>query len=191
MRDLESPEYYEDLSSECEERMMDQDSPHWRDDPEYFMADSIRAKRRQSISLAGRASGEARREMRGPQQETVMTKTIEVTQDALDKMIADAVAKATPKRATRKAKDRVKPTPEETAARMAANDAECLKVFTEAGYKDVQPRKNVLTYGKIKPDGKITGWLGQGRRVKAGEKSLQVGPFRLFHFDQTEAITAH
>lgn len=74
------------------------------------------------------------------------------------------------------------------AARMAANDAECVKVFTAAGYKDVQPRVNVLTYGKEKPDGTKTGWLAQGRRVKKGEKSLQVGPFRLFHLDQTEAI---
>lgn len=90
----------------------------------------------------------------------------------------------------KKAKGRAKPTAEETAARMATNDAECIRVFEKAGYKDVKPRVNVLTYGKVKPDGTVTGWLGQGRRVKAGEKSHAVGPFRLFHLDQTEPMPA-
>ena len=110
--------------------------------------------------------------------------------------VAEAVAKALAgmngtKRGVRKAKGkgREKPTPEVTAARKAANDAECIKVFTAAGYKDVQPRVNVMTYGGTKkPDGSITGWIGVGRRVKKGEKSHQVGPFRLFHLEQTEAI---
>ena len=73
---------------------------------------------------------------------------------------------------------------------MDANDAECIKVFTAAGYKDVQPRVNVLTYGKVKPDGKITGWLGVGRKVKAGETGHRVGPFVLFHIDQTDPLKA-
>lgn len=81
-------------------------------------------------------------------------------------------------------------TPELKAQRQAANDAECIKVFTAAGFNDVQPRVNVLTYGKVKKDGTITGWLGKGRKVKAGEKSLSVGPFRLFHVSQTEALEA-
>lgn len=88
----------------------------------------------------------------------------------------------------RKGKGREKSTPEVKAARQAANDAECIKVFTAAGFKDVQPRVNVLTYGKVKPDGTVTGWLSKGRKVRAGEKSLQVGPFRLFHIDQTDEI---
>lgn len=88
-------------------------------------------------------------------------------------------------------KGRVKPTPEITAARKAANDAECIKVFSAAGYTDVQPRVNVLTYGKEAKDGKLaTGWIAQGRRVVKGQKGHQVGPFNLFHVDQTEAITA-
>jgi len=85
-------------------------------------------------------------------------------------------------------KVKAKPTEAETEARKAANDAECIKVFTAAGYQDVQPRVNVLTYGKEKADGSKSGWLSKGRRVKKGEKSLQVGPFRLFHVDQTEEI---
>lgn len=74
--------------------------------------------------------------------------------------------------------------------RMAANDAECIKVFTAAGFKDVRPRVNVLTYGKVKEDGTKTGWLDQGRKVKKGEKSHRVGNFNLFHIDQTENIDA-
>lgn len=79
-------------------------------------------------------------------------------------------------------------TEEQKAARRALADAEVIKVFTAKGYKDVQPRVNVLTYGKLQPDGSLSGWLGQGRRVKAGEKAIRVGPFALFHVDQTEAM---
>jgi len=115
-----------------------------------------------------------------------------------DTAIAAAVAKALaglqqakkPRAKKAKGKGRVKPTLEETAAHMAANDAECIRVFTAAGFKDVKPRVNVLTYGKVKPDGTVTGWLGKGRTVKKGEKSHQVGPFRLFHEDQTEVTPA-
>jgi hypothetical protein len=77
---------------------------------------------------------------------------------------------------------------EERAAYAAKNDAECVKVFTKAGFKDVQPRVNVLTYGKVKPDGSKTGWIGKGRMVKKGEKSHRVGPFNLFHESQTELM---
>ena len=58
-----------------------------------------------------------------------------------------------------------------------ANDQECIRVFRAAGYKVVEPRFNVLTYKK---------WLEKGRRVKKGEKGFPVGPFKLFHEDQTE-----
>ena len=66
---------------------------------------------------------------------------------------------------------------EESEARRKANDEECIRVFKAAGYKVVEPRFNVLTYKK---------WLEKGRRVKKGEKGLSVGPFKLFHKDQTE-----
>lgn len=72
-----------------------------------------------------------------------------------------------------------KTTPEDRAARIAANDAECVKVFTEAGYKDVRPRVNVLTQRK---------WAAEGRTVRSGEKGLTVGPFTLFHYDQTDSL---
>jgi hypothetical protein len=66
----------------------------------------------------------------------------------------------------------------ESGARRKANDEECIRIFKAAGYKVVEPRFNVLTYKK---------WLEKGRRVKKGEKGFSVGPFKLFHEDQTEA----
>jgi hypothetical protein len=65
----------------------------------------------------------------------------------------------------------------ESEARRKANDEECIRVFKAADYKVVEPRFNVLTYKK---------WLEKGRRVKKGEKGFSVGPFKLFHEDQTE-----
>jgi outer membrane murein-binding lipoprotein Lpp len=65
----------------------------------------------------------------------------------------------------------------ESEARRKANDEECIRVFKAAGYKVVEPRFNVLTYKK---------WLEKGRRVKKGEKGFSVGPFKLFHENQTE-----
>ena len=65
----------------------------------------------------------------------------------------------------------------ESEARRKANDEECIRVFKAAGYRVVEPRFNVLTYKK---------WLEKGRRVKKGEKGFSVGPFNLFHEDQTE-----
>src|SRR5262249_42678949 len=65
----------------------------------------------------------------------------------------------------------------ESEVRRKANDEECIRVFKAAGYKVVEPRFNVLTYKK---------WLERGRQVKKGEKGFSVGPFKLFHEDQTE-----
>ena len=109
-----------------------------------------------------------------------MTKTADV---ALSPEVMKAIAALMKQPAKR-----AKPTAEETEARRATNDAECIKVFKAAGYDDVRPRENVLTYGKVKPDGTVTGWLAKGRKVKAGEKAHTVGPFRLFHELQTEII---
>lgn len=67
----------------------------------------------------------------------------------------------------------------EKAVFIAKNDAEAVKAFAERGIKDVKPRENVLTYNK---------WIEKGRIVKRGEKSVQIGPFRLFHESQTEPV---
>lgn len=80
--------------------------------------------------------------------------------------------------------------------RKAALDAATVVAFTKAGYKDIQPRVNVLTYGKAADGDKpATGWLAQGRKVKAGEKSVHVKApgmrgkgIPLFHVSQTEEI---
>jgi hypothetical protein len=95
------------------------------------------------------------------------------------------IGKASPRKSKGKAKSKGKgrtpSTPEEKAARMAANDAECIKVFKAAGYETVEPRFNVKTYGK---------WAEVGRLVRKGEKAHRVGPFNLFHEDQTDPIVA-
>ena len=68
----------------------------------------------------------------------------------------------------------------ERAVYQMNNDAECIKVFEKAGFKDVKPRVNVLTYNK---------WIEKGRKVKKGEKSHRVNGFSLFHEAQTEPLT--
>lgn len=83
-----------------------------------------------------------------------------------------------------------------TDERKAAFAAATVKAFEKAGFKDIQPKVNVLTYGKAAKDDKpATGWLGQGRKVKAGEKSIHVKApgmsgkgLPLFHISQTEEI---
>ena len=91
-------------------------------------------------------------------------------------------------RKSKKARGRETLTDAEKQAYAAQNDAACVAAFTKAGYKDVQPRVNVLTYGKVKDDGSKTGWLAKGRMVKKGSKAVRVGPFALFHIDQTSEI---
>ena len=105
--------------------------------------------------------------------------TTEITPDLMAALQAMLNVPKTVRRG--KLKKRAKPTEEETKARQAANDAECIKVFTAAGFTDIQPRVNVLTYDK---------WLATGRMVNKGEKSHQVGPFRLFHVSQTSVIAS-
>lgn len=86
---------------------------------------------------------------------------------------------------------RAKFTEAEKEAFKAQNDAECVKAFTKAGYRDVQPRVNVMTYGKRDASGKaVSGWLAQGRMVRKGEKAIKVGPFSLFHVTQTDPLVA-
>lgn len=81
--------------------------------------------------------------------------------------------------------------------RRAALDAATVKAFNKAGYQDVQPRVNVLVYGKVKDDGTVTGWLAKGRKVRKGEKSIHVKApgmkgrgIPLFHITQTDVVPA-
>jgi len=107
---------------------------------------------------------------------------------AVKAVLAQNGSKQTTQRKSKKSKGREKLTDAEKAIYAAKNDADCIAIFTKAGFKDVQPRVNVLTYGKVKEDGTKTGWLAQGRQVKKGSKAVRVGPFALFHIDSTELI---
>lgn len=115
-----------------------------------------------------------------------MTK-LSMTAEDLQKMIAESVAAAlaAQPRATKvnKAGSRGrKPlTDEQRAANRARIDAQTIANFKAAGYEDVQPRVNVMTYNK---------WVEAGRRVKKGAKAIKCGNFPLFHLDQTEPLTA-
>lgn len=113
-----------------------------------------------------------------------------MTEAQLATTIAQAVAaamgkkslnKANPKRKAKgkKAKGREKPTEADKVVYMAENDAKCVAAFVKAGVADVKPRVNVLTYNK---------WVEKGRMVRKGEKSVKVGPFALFHENQTDVI---
>lgn len=86
---------------------------------------------------------------------------------------------------------------ETTNERKAALDAATVVAFTKAGFKDVKPRVNVLTYGKpADGDKPATGWIAQGRKVRKGEKAIKVkapgmsGGIPLFHVSQTEPLEA-
>ena len=112
-----------------------------------------------------------------------------MTQAQLATAIATALASAMGKSAIKtkgrkgtKGRGRAKLTEAEKVAYRAKNDAETIEVFTKAGFTDVQPRVNVMTYDK---------WIEtKGRRVKKGEKSHKVGPFSLFHEEQTQPLSA-
>lgn len=92
-----------------------------------------------------------------------------------------APAKSKGKRKGKKQSVRGKLTDAEKAVFMAKNDSDAVAAFTAAGYKDVKPRENVLTYGK---------WAEKGRLVKRGQKAIRVNQFNLFHVDQTEPAPA-
>jgi hypothetical protein len=63
----------------------------------------------------------------------------------------------------------------------AKNELQTIRVFKKAGFKDIKPRINVLTFNR---------WLEQGRRPSEGSKSLKVNGLRLFHLSQTRPLTA-
>lgn len=84
--------------------------------------------------------------------------------------------------------------PKRTKAEMLANKDKAIRsAFTKRGIKDVvlmdraDPAKpfNVRPFGRqANDDGPATGWIGQGRIVKKGEKSVR----GLFHVSQTEPL---
>ncbi len=112
-----------------------------------------------------------------------MTDTVSVTKDDLAAMLAQAVAAALAAKPKRAAKGEKKPrtplTEEQKAERRTKVDEVTVANFKAKGYKDVQPRVNVMTYDK---------WIENGRRVRKGEKSVKCGSWPLFHLDQTDPL---
>lgn len=108
-----------------------------------------------------------------------MSETAQITPDQFAQLIALLEAKNKKKSAKGTKKGHTPLTDEQKAANRAKVDIQTLANFTAKGYKDVQPRVNVMTYNK---------WIEAGRRVKKGEKSTICGSFALFHVDQTEQI---
>lgn len=78
-----------------------------------------------------------------------------------------------------KTKRSFKPVGETKEERQAYVAQKTKEAFKKAGYGDVTPREDVLTYGKF---------LEKGLRVKAGQKAVKVGTLRLFHISQCEAV---
>jgi hypothetical protein len=116
---------------------------------------------------------------------TTEPETVTVSKEDVASIVAQAVAAALEaQKATKKAKGDKKPgrkplTDEQKRANRDKTDLATFNNFTAKGYKDVQPRINVMTYNK---------WIENGRRVKKGEKATVCGSFALFHREQTEAI---
>ena len=113
-----------------------------------------------------------------------MAEKVSLTADALQEMIQTAVAQAVAAAQPAKKAKGGKPGPkvkteEEKAAARAKTDKEAVAAFAKAGFKDIVPRVDVMTYNR---------WIENGRRVKKGEKSVKVGSFPLFHISQTDPL---
>ena len=103
--------------------------------------------------------------------ETPRAPTFDLNDPALQAIIAQAVAVAVA------AKEAEKPA---GRSKTEENIWKTKKAFAKAGYKNVEPNVNVLTFNK---------WMAAGRRVKEGERSTKVANLRLFHLDQTRPAT--
>ncbi|WP_316200794.1 MULTISPECIES: hypothetical protein [unclassified Bradyrhizobium] len=99
--------------------------------------------------------------------------TFDLNDPAFQAIVQQAVAAALA------AKTAAEPAKPAKASKADETAQAAIKAFKRAGYADVQPHVNVLTYSK---------WLQQGRKVKAGEKAIKAKNLRLFHVSQTEPI---
>jgi hypothetical protein len=61
------------------------------------------------------------------------------------------------------------------------NERRTKKAFERAGFKDVQPRINILTFNR---------WIEKGFRPIEGSKSLKISGMRLFHISQVRELTS-
>lgn len=109
-----------------------------------------------------------------------MSDKVTVSVEDIQEMIAKGVSEALEKnKATQPKRGRKPMSDEEKAKSRAKVEAETIANFEAAGFKDIKPRENVMTYNK---------WLEHGRRVKKGAKAVRCGNFALFHVEQTEPI---
>jgi hypothetical protein len=115
-----------------------------------------------------------------------MTKTVTFSPEALQAVIAQAVAEAL------KLQGKAKPSRGGNAIPTSAsgvngktersiqNEIKCVKAFKRAGFKDAVPHVNVKSFRR---------WAADGFRPLEGSKSVKVGNLRLFHVSQVRALT--
>lgn len=110
-----------------------------------------------------------------------MSKPLTLTPEALQQLIAQAVASALATQTAERKDAAVAAAKAGKSERSVQNEIAAVRAFKKAGYGDVKPREDVKTYSR---------WLADGRKVKPGEKAIKVKNLRLFHIKQTEAISA-
>jgi hypothetical protein len=99
------------------------------------------------------------------------------TPEALKAVIAEAVAIAM---ANKKADNRQAGFAGKTE-RSLKNEIKTVRAFKKAGFGNVKPHEDVLTFNR---------WIAKGFRPAEGSKSVKVGNLRLFHKSQVRQITA-
>ena len=107
-------------------------------------------------------------------------KSITVSKSDLAAMIAQAVAAAL-SNATGEAKVVANTLVDGKTERQLKTDVAVCRAFKKAGFGNVVPREDVMTYNR---------WMANGFKVKPGEKSVKVKQFRLFHKSQVEFVGA-
>lgn len=109
-----------------------------------------------------------------------MSKSLTISPEDLQKLIASAVATALAAQVAEHKDAKVAAAKAGKSERSVQNEIAAVKAFKKAGFGDVKPREDVKTYNR---------WLADGRKVKPGEKAIKVKNLRLFHITQTEAVT--
>lgn len=105
---------------------------------------------------------------------------ITVSKSDLAAMIAQAVAAAL-SNGVAEAKPVANTLVDGKTERQLKIDVAVCRAFKKAGFGNVVPREDVMTYNR---------WMANGFKVKAGEKSVKVKQFRLFHKSQVEFVGA-
>ena len=104
--------------------------------------------------------------------------TVTVSKSDLAAMIAAAVAAAM-SNGKAEAKPVANTLVDGKTERQLKTDVAVCKAFKKAGFGQVVPRVDCMTYNR---------WMANGFKVKPGEKSVKVAQFRLFHKSQVEFV---